>query len=149
MGTIASLTATAATWSLSGTCSATRVSWKCSQMPTKAQGAHFDPASTVGDPDDLAYYRHRAAGLLSHKPWQERNLGVKLIGFTQHREKIPTLLKMLCDRTPVSRIKRFFGGDFQQVGFIRRNIVQALEVMDYFRLRGRKTPACRRAGPIF
>ena len=97
----------------------------------KSSGRAFDPASTVGDPDDLAYYRHRAAGLLSHKPWQERNLGVKLIGFTQHREKIPTLLKMLCDRTPVSRIKRFFGGDFQQVGFIRRNIVQALEVMDY------------------
>ena len=96
----------------------------------RRSGRAFDPASTVGDPDDLAYYRHRAAGLLSHKPWQERNLGVKLIGFTQHREKIPTLLKMLCDRTPVSRVKRFFGGDFQQVGFIRRNIVQALEVMD-------------------
>ena len=38
---------------------------------------------------------------------------------------------MLCDRTPVGAVKRFFGGDFQQVGFIRRNIVQALEVMDY------------------
>ena len=91
----------------------------------------FDPASTVGDPDDLAYYRHRAAGLLSHKPWQERNLGVKLIGLTQYREKIPTLLKMLGDRTPVGFVKRFFGGDFQQVGFIRRNIVQALEIMEY------------------
>jgi UDP-N-acetylglucosamine--N-acetylmuramyl-(pentapeptide) pyrophosphoryl-undecaprenol N-acetylglucosamine transferase len=94
-------------------------------------GRKFDPASTLDDPDDLAYYRHRAAGLLSHKPWQERNLGVKLIGFTQYGEKIPTLLKMLDDRTPVSTLNRFFGGDFQQVGFIRRNIVKALEVMDY------------------
>jgi UDP-N-acetylglucosamine--N-acetylmuramyl-(pentapeptide) pyrophosphoryl-undecaprenol N-acetylglucosamine transferase len=98
----------------------------------KRSGPDYDPASVVGDPDDLAYYRHRAAGLLSRKAWQERNLGVKLIGLTQHREKIPTLLKMLCDRTPVSRVKRFFGGDFQQVGFIRRNIVQTLEIMDRF-----------------
>jgi UDP-N-acetylglucosamine--N-acetylmuramyl-(pentapeptide) pyrophosphoryl-undecaprenol N-acetylglucosamine transferase len=95
-------------------------------------GHDFDPASVAGDPDDLAYYRHRAAGLLSRKAWQERNLGVKLIGLTRHREKIPTLLKMLCDRTPVSWVKRFFGADFEQVGFIRRNIVQALAVIDHF-----------------
>jgi UDP-N-acetylglucosamine--N-acetylmuramyl-(pentapeptide) pyrophosphoryl-undecaprenol N-acetylglucosamine transferase len=95
-------------------------------------GRDFDPARVVGDPDDLAYYRHRAAGLLSRRAWQERNMGVKLIGYTRHREKIPTLLKMLSDRTPVSRMKRFFGGDFEQVGFIRRNIVHALEVMDHF-----------------
>ncbi len=95
-------------------------------------GRDFDPACVVGDPDDLAYYRHRAAGLLSRKAWQERNMGVKLIGYTRHEEKIPTLLKMLSDRTPVSRIKRFFGGDFEQVGFIRRNIVQAIEVIDHF-----------------
>jgi UDP-N-acetylglucosamine--N-acetylmuramyl-(pentapeptide) pyrophosphoryl-undecaprenol N-acetylglucosamine transferase len=95
-------------------------------------GRDFDPASVVDDPDDLAYYRHRAAGLLSRKGWQDRNLGIKLIGLTRYREKIPTLLKMLSDRTPVSKIKKFFGGDFEQVGFIRRNIVQALQVMDHF-----------------
>ncbi|MGA2401402.1 MAG: glycosyltransferase [Syntrophobacteraceae bacterium] len=95
-------------------------------------GRNFDPAVVAGGPDDLAYYRHRAAGLLSHKAWQDRNLGVKLIGFTRYREKIPTLLEMLSDRTPVSRVRRFFGGDFVQVGFIRRNIVHALEVLDHF-----------------
>jgi UDP-N-acetylglucosamine--N-acetylmuramyl-(pentapeptide) pyrophosphoryl-undecaprenol N-acetylglucosamine transferase len=98
----------------------------------KLCGRDFDPASVVEDPDDLDYYRHRAAGLLSRKGWQDRNLGIKLIGLTRYREKIPTLLTMLSDRTPVSRIKRFFGGDFEQVGFIRRNIVQALQVMDHF-----------------
>ncbi len=105
------------------------------QMLSKAYSRSrnsFDPAAEVGDPDDLAYYRHRAAGLLSHKPWQDRNLGVKLIGLTRYTEKIPTLLKMLSDRTPVSRVKRLFGGDFQQVGFIRRNIVHAIEIMDHF-----------------
>lgn len=92
----------------------------------------FDPLAVVGDPDDLQYYRHRAAGLLSHKAWQDRNLGVKLIGLTRYRDKIPTLLKMLSDRTPVNRVKRFFGGDFEQVGFIRRNIVQALVTLNFF-----------------
>jgi UDP-N-acetylglucosamine--N-acetylmuramyl-(pentapeptide) pyrophosphoryl-undecaprenol N-acetylglucosamine transferase len=92
----------------------------------------YDPLSVVGDEDDLTYYRHRAAGLLSHKSWQDRNLGVKLIGLTHYREKTPTLLHMLRDRTPARWIKRFFGGDFKQVGFIRRNIVQALQVLNHF-----------------
>ncbi|HYA42923.1 MAG TPA: glycosyltransferase [Syntrophobacteraceae bacterium] len=92
----------------------------------------YDPTGVLGDPDDLDYYRHRAAGLLSHASWQDRNLGVKLIGLTMYRGKIPTLLEMLSDRTPASRVKKFFGGDFEQVGFIRRNIVQALQVLDYF-----------------
>ncbi len=97
-----------------------------------AAGGHYDPMSAVGDEDDLVYYRHRAAGLLSHKAWQDRNLGVKLIGLTLYREKIPTLLGMLEDRTPAPWIKRIFGGDFKQVGFIRRNIVQAIQVLDEF-----------------
>jgi len=105
------------------------------QMLSKAysvSGRNFDPACVVDDPDDLAYYQHRAAGLLSHKGWQDRNLGVKLIGLTRYREKIPTLLKMLSDRTPVSRMKRLLGGDYEQVGFIRRNIIHALEILDHF-----------------
>ena len=92
--------------------------------------ADYDPLGVVGDEDDLVYYRHRAAALLSHKDWQDRNLGVKLIGFTQYRQKIPTLLHMLVDRTPASLIRRCFGGDFEQVAFVRRNIVQALQVLN-------------------
>jgi UDP-N-acetylglucosamine--N-acetylmuramyl-(pentapeptide) pyrophosphoryl-undecaprenol N-acetylglucosamine transferase len=92
----------------------------------------YNPLSVVIDEDDLMYYRHRAAALLSHNDWQDRNLGVKLVGLTKYREKIPALLHMLADRTPDSRIKRFFGADFEQVGFIRRNIVQALKVMSHF-----------------
>lgn len=92
---------------------------------------HYDPLQVIKDEDDLTYYRHRVAGLLSHETWQDRNVGVKLIGLTHYREKVPALLHMLTDRTPTSRIKRCFGGDFEQVGFIRRNIVQALQVMNY------------------
>jgi UDP-N-acetylglucosamine--N-acetylmuramyl-(pentapeptide) pyrophosphoryl-undecaprenol N-acetylglucosamine transferase len=91
--------------------------------------ASFDPLQEIGDGDDLLYYQHRAAALLSHPSWQDRNLGVKLVGLTRYHEKIPALLHMLVDRTPVSRVKRALGGDFEQVGFIRRNIAQALRVM--------------------
>jgi UDP-N-acetylglucosamine--N-acetylmuramyl-(pentapeptide) pyrophosphoryl-undecaprenol N-acetylglucosamine transferase len=90
----------------------------------------YDPLRVVGDEDDLIYYRHRAAALLSHQEWQDRNLGVKLIGFTHYHQKIPTLLHMLVDRTPASLIRRCFGGDFEQVAFVRRNIVQALQVLN-------------------
>lgn len=105
------------------------------QIMTRAHqraGVHYDPLTVVGDADDLEYYRHRAAGLLSHKAWQDRNLGVKLIGFTCYHEKIPTLLHMLRDRTPAGRVHRLFGGDYEQVGFIRRNIVSALQVLNHF-----------------
>jgi UDP-N-acetylglucosamine--N-acetylmuramyl-(pentapeptide) pyrophosphoryl-undecaprenol N-acetylglucosamine transferase len=91
----------------------------------------YDPMHVVEDEDDLVCYRHRAATLLTSKGWQDRNLGVKLIGLTHYREKIPTLLYMLVDRTPANPIRRWFGGDFEQVAFIRRNIVQALQVLNY------------------
>jgi len=92
-------------------------------------GSAFDPLQEIGDADDLLYYQHRAAALLSHAAWQDRNLGVKLVGLTRYAEKIPTLLHMLVDRTPVAWVKRVLGGDFEQVGFIRRNITQALRLM--------------------
>lgn len=93
--------------------------------------ADFDPVTVVGDTADLIYYRHRAAGLLSHSAWQDRNLGVKLIGYTRYHEKTSTLLHMLRDRTPASTMQRLFGGDYAQVGFIRRNIVLALQVLNH------------------
>ena len=92
----------------------------------------YNPLNVIGDEDDLVYYRHRAAGLLSHESWQDRNLGVKLIGLTHYHEKIPALLHMMADRTPAPRIMRLFGGDFKQVGFIRRNIIQAIQVLNRF-----------------
>jgi len=92
--------------------------------------ARYDPLKVIGDEDDLLYYRHRAAALLTHEAWQDRNMGVKLIGLTLYEQKIPALLHMLMDRTPVNGLKRFWGGDYEQVGFIRRNVVQALRVLN-------------------
>ncbi len=92
----------------------------------------YDPLNVINDEDDLVYYRHRAAGLLTHDSWQDRNVGVKLIGYTRYHEKTPALLHMLVDRTPAPWVKRLFGGDFKEVGFIRRNIVHAIQVMNRY-----------------
>ncbi len=64
--------------------------------------------------------------LLIHPKWQQRNIGVKLLGLLHAKDSIPALLALFCDRQPVSLLKRMLGGDFVQVGFIRRNIITAL-----------------------
>jgi UDP-N-acetylglucosamine--N-acetylmuramyl-(pentapeptide) pyrophosphoryl-undecaprenol N-acetylglucosamine transferase len=90
----------------------------------------YDPREAIPDADDVDYYRHRAASLLTSPSWPERNLGVKLIGLLKHEEKLSSLLHLLADRTPVSRVQRFFGGDYRQVGFIRRNILTSLQILN-------------------
>jgi UDP-N-acetylglucosamine--N-acetylmuramyl-(pentapeptide) pyrophosphoryl-undecaprenol N-acetylglucosamine transferase len=86
----------------------------------------YHPESVIQRPQDLEYLKNRAGTLLVHPSWQERNLGVKLIGLLQAKEKIPELLTLFHDRRPAAFIKRIFGGDFEQVGFVRRNIVIAI-----------------------
>jgi UDP-N-acetylglucosamine--N-acetylmuramyl-(pentapeptide) pyrophosphoryl-undecaprenol N-acetylglucosamine transferase len=90
----------------------------------------YEPRKIIVDADDLAYYRHRAASLLTSPSWPERNLGVKLIGLLKHEEKLSSLLHLLADRTPASRLQRFFGGDYRQVGFIRRNALISLQILN-------------------
>ena len=75
---------------------------------------------------DLSYIRYRGAALLVNDNWKNRNEGVKILGLTRHHSKLDLLLKMLTDRTPASPLQRRLGGDFFQVGFIRRNIISAL-----------------------
>jgi len=91
---------------------------------------HYEVRKVIVDADDLDYYRHRAAALLTSLSWPERNLGVKLIGLLGHKEKVASILHILADRTPASRLQRLFGGDFRQVGFIRRNALVALQLLN-------------------
>jgi UDP-N-acetylglucosamine--N-acetylmuramyl-(pentapeptide) pyrophosphoryl-undecaprenol N-acetylglucosamine transferase len=88
--------------------------------------SRYAPQLVVSDLDDLEYCRHRAASLLTSPSWQERNVGVKLIGLLKHEEKLSSLLHLLADPTPATWLQGLFGGDYRQVGFIRRNIVAAL-----------------------
>jgi UDP-N-acetylglucosamine--N-acetylmuramyl-(pentapeptide) pyrophosphoryl-undecaprenol N-acetylglucosamine transferase len=90
----------------------------------------YDPREVITDADDLDYYRHRAASLLTSPSWPERNLGVKLIGLLKHEEKLSSLLHLLANRTPASRLQRLFGGDYREVGFIRRNILTSLQILN-------------------
>ena len=105
---------------------------KLSSAYSSAVGNSYHPLDVIKDVDDLQYYRHRAAALLTHPEWWWRNIGVKLVGLLKYQDKIPTLLHMLQDRTPDTPLKRALGGDFREVGFIRRNVLTALRVIDYW-----------------
>jgi UDP-N-acetylglucosamine--N-acetylmuramyl-(pentapeptide) pyrophosphoryl-undecaprenol N-acetylglucosamine transferase len=89
------------------------------------QKAAYKPDSVISRPQDLEYLKNRASALLIHPSWQERNLGVKLLGLLHARKKIPALLTLFYDRKPAPLLKRLLGGDFEQVGFIRRNVITA------------------------
>ncbi len=92
--------------------------------------AAYKPDSVIPRQQDLEFLKNRASALLIHPSWEERNLGVKLLGLLHAREKIPALLALFYDRKPASILKRLIGGDFEQVGFIRRNIITAIGRMN-------------------
>ena len=93
-------------------------------------GAAFTPEAAVPCADDLAYLWSRAASLLTAPAWEQRNVGVKLVGLLKAQDKLPLLLALLADRRPASGLRRLLGGDFVQVGFIRRNIITAIVRLD-------------------
>ncbi len=81
------------------------------------------------DTGELAYLRYQADRLLASEEWYEiplgrRSVGIKLVGQLQYREHLPLLLAMLGDRRKVSWLRRCCGGDFRQVGILRRNIIE-------------------------
>jgi UDP-N-acetylglucosamine--N-acetylmuramyl-(pentapeptide) pyrophosphoryl-undecaprenol N-acetylglucosamine transferase len=86
----------------------------------------YKPDMVIPRLEDLEYLKNRASALLIHPAWQERNVGVKLLGLLHAKDKIPALLTLFNDRKRASFLKRTFGGDFEQVGFIRRNVISAL-----------------------
>ena len=99
------------------------------QQAYNASPANYDPSWEVDDPDLLAYFRYRSAMLLTSPDWTRRNIGVKLIGLLKDKSKINHLLALIADRTPTGALKRFCGGDYVQVGFIRRNAVTSLRII--------------------
>ena len=96
----------------------------------KKDPASYNVNNIISRAEDVEFYKSRADALLISTEWQKRNLGVKLLGLLDARERIPILLAMFKERKRVSMLKRLFGGDFEQVGFIRRNIVSALIRLD-------------------
>lgn len=86
----------------------------------------YDPTQTISDPEERDFYLHRSALLLLHPDWPVRNIGVKLLGLLKAESKIPHLMQILNDTSPTTRLKRMLGGDYHQVGFIRRNAITGL-----------------------
>ena len=80
--------------------------------------------------DELAYLKYRTDRYLASRSWQVRNHGVKLVGLLSYQERRALLVALLEERKPVSALERLQGGDFVQVGFIRRNIFDALARLD-------------------
>jgi len=81
------------------------------------------------DEREHAYLCYQADRLLCSEGWFEipmgmRNVGVKLVGILQNRQRLPLLLNMLNDRTPASLVQRFTGGDYLHPGILRRNIIE-------------------------
>jgi len=71
-------------------------------------------------------FKTYAREYLQSEKWRIKNVGVKLVGMLGFKEMIPELIKMLTDRTPAKFLNRLLGGDFVQVGFIRRNCIRSL-----------------------
>lgn len=72
------------------------------------------------------YLKYRVDGYLKSASWPIRNEGVKLVGLLGYRDRLPFILGLLRDRTPAPVLQRLFGGDYRQVGFIRRNAVTTI-----------------------
>jgi len=82
------------------------------------------------EPDDSI--RFLVKEYLYSSNWKIRNVGVKLVGLSGYTEFLPRLVKMIVDRNPVPWWKRSFGGDFCEVGFIRRNCIRSIRSLGYF-----------------
>ena len=88
-------------------------------------GSAYRPEEVVPSAGDRAYFVSRAAALLASDSWERRNVGVKLVGLLKARDETRLLLALLADKRPAPLVKRMLGGDYVQVGFIRRNIITA------------------------
>ncbi|MDK9699331.1 MAG: UDP-N-acetylglucosamine--N-acetylmuramyl-(pentapeptide) pyrophosphoryl-undecaprenol N-acetylglucosamine transferase [bacterium] len=82
--------------------------------------------------EDLSYYTYRGNALLSAGSWETRNEGIKLTALCADRSVLPILYAWIEDRRPVSKLARRLGGDFQTVGFLRRNAVAALPAFNWW-----------------
>lgn len=85
------------------------------------------------------YLKYRVDGFLKSPRWPIRNEGVKLVGLLNYQDRVSFMLSLLQDKTPVSWMQRLFGGDYKQVGFIRRNAVTTIQQLGLYNKEIRKT----------
>ena len=87
-------------------------------------------AKTAGTGEQKAIAQTLTEGLidswLSDSNWKVRNTAVKIICELRLTAYTGTLLSFITDRTPAKFFARLLGGDYYQVGFIRRNAAHAV-----------------------
>jgi UDP-N-acetylglucosamine--N-acetylmuramyl-(pentapeptide) pyrophosphoryl-undecaprenol N-acetylglucosamine transferase len=91
-----------------------------------ADGSRYAVERCLASAEQRRAQVERAVALLGAAAWEQRNLAVKLLGLLQAREHVDLVVEVIVDRTPAGWLARLFGGDFRQVGFIRRNALAAL-----------------------
>ena len=82
------------------------------------------------DEDQKQYYESLTMNLLRSNDWKKRNQGIKLLAFFKIAGAKEKLIASIGNREKVNRFKRFLGGDFEEVGFIRRNSLYSLKSYD-------------------
>ncbi len=80
-------------------------------------------------PIELEYLYYRTRKLLRNPKWQFRNVGVKMAGVLRYKNALSDLKRILSDKRKASPGARLLGGDFLQVGFIRRNAVTSITLI--------------------
>ena len=70
--------------------------------------------------------RYFASSYIYSPSWPQRNAGVKIAGILRCLELRDRLIELVADRKPARLSKRILGGDFSEVGFIRRNALNSL-----------------------
>ena len=95
------------------------------------------------------YLKYRIDGYLKSARWQIRNEGVKLVGLLGYRDRLPFILALLRDKTPAPGLQRLFGGDYRQVGFIRRNAAATISQLDVYDASVRATLLDLLADPYY
>lgn len=92
------------------------------------EGSGFD-IDKAFEQAELDYYRAKALSLLYVGDWKLKNLGVKLAGLLKLRAASGRLLELAVSRSRAPFFERAFGGDFEEVGFVRRNCLASLTAL--------------------
>lgn len=81
---------------------------------------------------EKSYYEAKALNLLYLDDWRKKNMGVKLAGLLKIRGAREKLLEMAVSREKAPLWERIFGGDYKEVGFVRRNCFTALKNISFW-----------------
>jgi UDP-N-acetylglucosamine--N-acetylmuramyl-(pentapeptide) pyrophosphoryl-undecaprenol N-acetylglucosamine transferase len=93
------------------------------------EGGDFSVARHY-EQSELEYYKAKTLSLLYLQDWKMKNMGVKLAGILKLNGARERLLELATSREKAGCLERLAGGDFKEVGFVRRNSFVSLTKLD-------------------